>query len=779
MAAFPPLTDAVVRAALGPALYERAAVDLATGRLVDRAAYRNGVLTAAWEAGRSEALPAVKIDGSELSFACDCAAFNTSGVCAHCACLALAWARQPHTFDRVNESVSLEELDEELYGDLDLGGYGDEGVDEFDDLDRAPSGLDLLQMAKLDRLGGAAQPPTANALTTQWPDLAAPYAEELQDLTVPQLRALAQRRGLTVTGTKRDPIIQALAAALGNVPAMQAAWQSLSAPARLVLGLVVFVFSDYGANPTHLRQLLQGVSGKQLGQFNAAVQELEEAGLLFRNEAHHYSTVPTLLYFLPPDPALLGPAETRGLREVAAASPLAFAQLSLRLLLALKAEGARLMGRPAPPQHPVAAKTPELAGWPMAPAELDALAQSRNVYQSLAQRVFTVPPVAPLLTDDDLRRLAQTLGVPPPQADFTLRLLVKLGVVGWEPGAPLTVREEGFQQFLGLTPLQHVAPLYNAYTVLNDWTELGLALAAEPALTLKRQVRYGFNYPALLGVMQVARFFFLQLLRRAPAGQWTSVDQLVTRARALNLLHSTWPLPPGIYLEHNGRSLAADNAENWRAFYRPFVEALLAGPLHWLGLVDLGYRKDGLEAVRITDFGALALYQLESYQPPVLPSVGPALQFGKDGALLVAPSAAGPQMLNTLALLGEARASATGQLSYTVTPAGAIRAFQAGWDPDRLLEALAAAAGRAAPAPLAAALRGWWAHFGDVQLYTDVALLELSDDFALTELLASTSLAQHMLYRFSPRVIALRPEGVEALRAELVERGYTPKVVTG
>jgi hypothetical protein len=134
-------------------------------------------------------------------------------------------------------------------------------------------------------------------------------------------------------------------------------------------------------------------------------------------------------------------------------------------------------------------------------------------------------------------------------------------------------------------------------------------------------------------------------------------------------------------------------------------------------------------------------------------------------------------LLSTLSLLGEARAGAAGQLCYTVTPAGAMRAFQAGWDPDRLLEALGAAASQPVPPALVEALRGWWAHFGDVQLYTEIALLELADDYALPELLASTSLAQHLLYRFSPRVIALRPEGVEALRAELVGRGYTPKVV--
>jgi hypothetical protein len=33
------------------------------------------------------------------------------------------------------------------------------------------------------------------------------------------------------------------------------------------------------------------------------------------------------------------------------------------------------------------------------------------------------------------------------------------------------------------------------------------------------------------------------------------------------------------------------------------------------------------------------------------------------------------------------------------------------------------------------------------------------------------------LYRFSPRLIALRPEGVAALHEQLMAKGYTPKLV--
>ena len=86
------------------------------------------------------------------------------------------------------------------------------------------------------------------------------------------------------------------------------------------------------------------------------------------------------------------------------------------------------------------------------------------------------------------------------------------------------------------------------------------------------------------------------------------------------------------------------------------------------------------------------------------------------------------------------------------------------------------AAGEALPAALDTSLRKWWLDYGSLQIYEDLAVVELADDYALNELLAGTSLSRYLLYRFSPRLVAVRPEGVDLLREELVKKGYTPKI---
>ncbi len=45
------------------------------------------------------------------------------------------------------------------------------------------------------------------------------------------------------------------------------------------------------------------------------------------------------------------------------------------------------------------------------------------------------------------------------------------------------------------------------------------------------------------------------------------------------------------------------------------------------------------------------------------------------------------------------------------------------------------------------------------------------------ELLAGTSLKKHLVCQLSPRLAVIKPEAADALAKELVEKGYTPRVV--
>ncbi len=50
------------------------------------------------------------------------------------------------------------------------------------------------------------------------------------------------------------------------------------------------------------------------------------------------------------------------------------------------------------------------------------------------------------------------------------------------------------------------------------------------------------------------------------------------------------------------------------------------------------------------------------------------------------------------------------------------------------------------------------------------------DDFALKELLTTTSLGQHIIQQLSPRLVVIAADSVAPLMAEMIRKGYTPKM---
>jgi hypothetical protein len=83
---------------------------------------------------------------------------------------------------------------------------------------------------------------------------------------------------------------------------------------------------------------------------------------------------------------------------------------------------------------------------------------------------------------------------------------------------------------------------------------------------------------------------------------------------------------------------------------------------------------------------------------------------------------------------------------------------------------------QAADTPWCEKLRTWEQNRGLLHIYENITLVELADDYALQELLISTSLGEHLAYQFSPRLVAIWTDGVDALAQDLEKHGYTPRI---
>jgi len=283
------------------------------------------------------------------------------------------------------------------------------------------------------------------------------------------------------------------------------------------------------------------------------------------------------------------------------------------------------------------------------------------------------------------------------------------------------------------------------------------------------------SYSRFLATAKMLRQRIFLLLRRLPAGTWYSAGSLARRLSDFPLQTLLRGLLEQQLVEINGRKISLDRSEDTWQIFAWFLESILSGPLYWQGLVDLAWEKDRLAGFRITELGAALLAHPVDFQMPKPAASTRTLEFTPEGNLVLRIEAASGSLIGLAIMLGNVDAGREGGIMIRPTLEGAGRAFESGWSAERILNTLAEEAGQAVPAALAEPVQKWWQNYGSVQIYQDVALMEFGDDYALGELLAGTSLSRYLLYRFSPRLIAIRQEGAAELRDELVKKGYTPK----
>lgn len=711
--------------------------------------------------------PQAHFEDDDLAAGCECHD-SRRAVCAHTVALLLAWINEPASFEREGE-LSEDDL-------ADLG------------LDLVDLGLEDDQDPGTPASPAIASPATAprNIAVLQLVDFERELAQMLSLLPVPQLRELAKRYKLAISGNAREAFVQPLARLLSQRETIERVWPLLSRPAQKLLGVLPLLRLNNLVYQQHAQQAFQMLEGKTAGNLDRLLTELISFGLIFSYQRQLINLPSLLVFQLPPD-ADYGPQPDDHARlkpQAAAPAPHEFVSLVTRLALVLKANPDRFTARQWPVPQPIELQVVGLSGWPHYPAELEVLKYDKQAINQIYTRSFGVPPAPSPVIDEARDELAHTVGatLQPDRLDFALRLLIYLGIIKATPQQPLSVDEHAFNDWLAQPLLDRALTLFTASTNLNTWTELDrLSELHHPAPHLRHvgSIGYGQNYAATINTLSVARAFLLIMLRRVPPDRWIDLEAFVARARAFAINPQMWPLIHGVYLDLNGRQPNVANAQDWQEVYGSFLETILTGPLWWQGAVELAARLDRVVAFRLTDLGERLFGQNLNYTLPRSAETRDrsAVAFSPDGDLVLNVEAASTELLGLLTQACAVRSDPAGQLIYRLSPAGVARLFEAGWDDAQLIGTLQKTIGQPLPRTWHESIAQWWTDFGTLHLYADVAVIELSDDYALAELLAGTSLAKHLLYRFSPRLIAVRAEGVDELRADLIRKGYTPKTM--
>jgi hypothetical protein len=736
------ITEGKLRKLVGDNAVNRAAKHLLTGKVQERIHWFDGALEAYWDTRLDDITMHAKSQGRSIVFDCTCGEVKGGYPCEHVVALLLAWAIDPTSFSNAQDG---EEDDFNLMADMDS--LDRSGTEEFVE-----------------------------------PDVSSQqeYLRLLSALTVHELREIARYQGISLTGNRKGPILETLAEALSRPESVDAIWQRLSPNAHLVAGILQFVSSSGNMSNRHAAwKTVQKLGLRSEDEFQRALDDLKLAGLAFTSTSGTISIPSNLPLLLPPDPEFTPTfSDPARLKPKPVPSPPAFIHWMTRLLLLLEAGGDRFRASPKMELHPVLKKYAYLQGWAYDRQELDELEKEKNLAQALWMRSFRIPAAASPLADKTQQDLASSLRIDGPQVDFAIRMFEMSGMLLIKEGQPVKVDKGKAAQWLQLPPFERAESMLTAYANLDRWTEFDLVIKNQPDFALRRNHKYSnmISYSQMLSLLGSSRRNLLYQIRRQPAGRWTDLAAFVERARLLPSTISSLTSNPAWFFELKGRKLDPGKLEDWMVFYGLFVEAALNGPLSWQGLVEVANQGKQPAAFRLTDFGAALLLQRNAYQMPSPEKTVLALEYAPDGSLLLHPESATSQLVKLLAVLGEPRLTTDNAIAYHVSAAGATNAFATGWDLDQVFSILQEAAGALPLAGLAASLQKWWQDYGSLHIYEDIALLELADDYALNEMLAGTSLSRYLLYRFSPRLVAIRTEGVDLLRNELVNTGYTPKL---
>jgi hypothetical protein len=289
--------------------------------------------------------------------------------------------------------------------------------------------------------------------------------------------------------------------------------------------------------------------------------------------------------------------------------------------------------------------------------------------------------------------------------------------------------------------------------------------------SLKPQPTGWKNDPAL------ARRQVLGFLTACHPGKWYGLDDLVMAVKAAA---PDFQRPDGDYTAwyiHDLQGRALMGFEHWERVEGALLRYLVAGPLHWLGVVDLGFAEELPQpaAFRLAETGLalLGLAMLAAVDEPPAGDRGvePArLSIGDDFSLSL-PLEASLYTRFQVTRLADLIGREAGQVRYRLSQLSLARARRQRITPEQIGGFLARASGGQVPDKVMAGLRGWQKHTLSLRL-EEGAVLRADRPETLQALRRDPTIAPLLGEILGPLAILVPRQHLAQVRRWLAERGY-------
>ena len=262
----------------------------------------------------------------------------------------------------------------------------------------------------------------------------------------------------------------------------------------------------------------------------------------------------------------------------------------------------------------------------------------------------------------------------------------------------------------------------------------------------------------------LARQTVLTFLEMVPPADWWPLDELIALVRAEE---PDFQRPAGDYDSWYIRDTQTGEYlrgfESWDRVDGAVLHFILTGPMHWLGLVDLG---DGGTFCRLTVYGRALCGETEWPDPT---EERPHLTLDPDGTVAV------PRTLSRYERFQLARITEWGQAGdpylYHLTAGGLQQAAAQGIEPDAIQAFLRRTSGGELPGPMQQML-GQWASTGSADVWLErMVVLRTNSPEALQTILDAPELRRYLGAALGPTAVAVRSGQEHELVTALQEHG--------
>ena len=698
----------------------------------------------------------IEVADGRVGATCSCP-HDWGGYCKHVGAVLLTWIHQPHQF-RVTE-VKDEELKVETQESP------------------PPPGTPKVP------------PWVSESFQARRARMQRELGDMLSAFKMQQLRAIIKRRGWPIRGTRKEDLTHSLAPRLGAAAETASAVARLSLAERMALQAVLLLDSGCGITADDIAPVFR----VPLKDANTALMSLAGQGLLISTTETYfvgkrwvhgpvYRLPPAIRCSLPP----LAEAKKANIPsgEIVVSPPFALLVAVHRVWQQMAQQEMHL--RPPMPRPRMERLYKVLEDWDYVPVELVQL-QGRHSWDYGLEAALTIPPLPFALDDEAMEALTLLCGGEPDLVDFIYHLLLEMGLVA--PGSPVRVQRDVVYRFLRHSEAEQQAMLARTYFRLESWSEISDLQRRAGRLSLRRSARdISFKPEKLRAELARARGLVLRACSCLLDRTWAGLDEILRPLRgAWSDFPDLPPAPSGTYRgkarwwavsDVTGKRLDGEHAEQWNLAQGNFVRAVIEGPLHWLGLVELCRRDGELVAFRplgLADFfwDRVPVVAAEAVAVPALEDA--VLVDGAEMTIAVRPSSIGAEAHSLLGRIGKLEEATPQRFVYRLSKEAVHEAFESGLTLEDLLRGWEEHLAVPLPESAQERLTEWWANYGRVRIYENLTVIEFADDFALRELKAGTSLARHIVAEVSPCLVIIPRSSAKLLMEEMVQRGYTPK----